>query len=161
MNLRSTGILTIALAGALAAGGCTTMNGNQSVASALNTGSPSQPYILPLSETKATRLVYGGVPSTLPTGRQLTNRELSVTFKHHRTVFHTPNGDKNLMFGNRTVSYTRPDGKRMSGQWRVSNNLMCVKWQTMNENCYKIFVTGRNQYTVWMGDQPRGQMSVF
>jgi hypothetical protein len=160
MNLRSTGLLTIALAGALAASACTTMAGDQTMAQALNTGTRSSPAVLPLDETHG-RLIYGGVSSTLPKEHQLTNREILATFRHHRAKFQMPRGVKDLAFGRHTVTYTRPDGRATTGHWRVRNDKMCVKWRTSNESCYTVYSVGANQYSMWFNDEPRGQMTIL
>ena len=95
MNLRTTGILTAAVAGALAAGACTSMNNenalDQTKAASLpaksapstlpDKGGPVHPNTPPLAETKAAAMVYGAAPSTLPQGRRMTDQQIRVAFR--------------------------------------------------------------------------------
>jgi hypothetical protein len=178
MTLRSIGILSVALASGLALGACTNMNGDRTVAGALNDtkaaslpavkapqtlpnkGGKVHPNTPPLAETKAADIVYGGAPNTLPEGNRLTNQQIQVTFRGRRTRFLSPYGPSHLTFGNRTVRYERSGVKPKTGRWRVEGNRMCVKWPNMAENCYSVYAAGTGQYTVWLKNRPRGRIFV-
>lgn len=178
MNLRTTGILSVALAGALVAGGCTTMNPNGNFAGALDhtkaaslpaekapgtlpsKSRPVHPHTPPLAETKATAMAYGNAPNTLPQGNRMTGRDIAVTFRGRRTLIRSPQGSQQLVFGNHTLEYRQAGRRPMTGRWRVRNNRMCVKWPRLHESCYTVYELGGNQYTVWLNNSPRGRISV-
>jgi hypothetical protein len=179
MNLRSTGILSVALAGALIAGGCTTMNENGNLTGALDRtkaaslpakkapgtlpsrGGPVHPHTPPLAETKAAKMTYGSAPDTLPEGNRMTGRDIAVTFRGRRTLIRSPQGSKQLVFRDHTLEYRQAGRRPMAGRWRVRNNQMCVKWPQLAESCYTLYELGGNQYTVWLNNSPRGRISVY
>ncbi len=179
MNLRTTGILSIALAGALAAGACTNMNSDRNLTGALdktkaaslpaekapqtlpNKGGPVHPNTPPLAETKAARMVYGAAPDTLPDrGRRMTGQQIRVTFRGRRTRFIAPYGPGDMTFRSRTVIYERSGAKPMTGQWWTRGDQMCVKWPNLNTSCYDVYAAGTGEYTVWLKNRPRGRISV-
>lgn len=179
MNLRSTGILSIALAGALAAGACTNMDGDRNLTGALDKtkaasapterapqtlpskSGPVHPNTPPLAETKAARMVYGAAPQTLPNrGKRMTGQQIRVAFRGRRTRFIAPDGRGDLTFRNRTLVYRRDGGQPMTGTWSVRGDRMCVKWPNLAVSCYDVHAAGRDQYSVWLKNRPRGRISV-
>lgn len=179
MNLRSTGILSVALAGALATGACTTMNDDANMTGALNKtkaaslpakkapetlpdkGGPVHPNTPPLAETKAARMVFGAPRDTLPNrSSRLTGQQIRVTFRGRRTQFIAPYGPGDMTFRNRTVVYQRSGGQAMTGNWTVRGDQMCVKWPSLAMSCYDVYAAGPNEYSVWLKNRPRGRISV-
>lgn len=176
MNFRKLGFLVTGFAGALALGACAqtspppgaafsnTKVSSLPAAKAPSTlpapGGPKAASTPPLANTKAAKLAYGSAPWTLPRGRRLRGRDISVAFRGRRTVFTTPNGSQKVSFGTHTMTYDRASGEPMVGHWRVRGNQMCVKWPRRAESCYEVYTQGANGYTVWHMNHLRGRISL-
>lgn len=128
MKLRSTGILPIALAGALLAGGSMTMTipGNLTgaldhtkAASLPNQKAPGtlpartvplRPHTPVLAEGKDGFMTYGSAPDTLPTGHPTIGHDNTVSIHGDLTVIRPPRGTEQLALRNGTLQWVPMGG---------------------------------------------------